>query len=356
MGLTPARENVDRGPAARSARSGCPRWWACRRCDRRRPWSRSSAGWRIEVAVGSPLALGDRPGSCWRVHRCHLRVHALRRARWRARPGHHDRPADLDHRWRRRWRHGAGFDPEARYAGLVPRESIAAFEQTKDFLKEQWTQAEEQDDGPMSDDGQPGRTRRPEETFEQLMETRPEPTPEVRRGPGRARGGPCRSRPIRSTSYAARPNRRSTSRPRSGATRSRRRPSSAAPASCWPAGHGGSLASWPDGAAAAAARPLRGHPARRRSRRSSRTPAWPRIPRCGARSTRTSPSTSSRRASTGREPNAAASFWRTFDRVAGPLGTAGARVMVQRLMEAERVTGRVPGRERATAPLDARRG
>jgi hypothetical protein len=35
------------------------------------------------------------------------------------------------------------------------------------------------------------------------------------------------------------------------------------------------------------------------------------------------------------EPNAAASFWRTFDRLAGPLGTAGARILVQRLMEAE---------------------
>jgi hypothetical protein len=32
----------------------------------------------------------------------------------------------------------AGFDPEARYANLVPRESIAAFEQTKDFMSEQW--------------------------------------------------------------------------------------------------------------------------------------------------------------------------------------------------------------------------
>ncbi len=32
----------------------------------------------------------------------------------------------------------AGFDPEARYANLVPRESIAAFEQTKDFMTEQW--------------------------------------------------------------------------------------------------------------------------------------------------------------------------------------------------------------------------
>jgi hypothetical protein len=31
-----------------------------------------------------------------------------------------------------------GFDPEARYADLVPRESIAAFERTKDFIMEQW--------------------------------------------------------------------------------------------------------------------------------------------------------------------------------------------------------------------------
>ena len=51
------------------------------------------------------------------------------------------------------------------------------------------------------------------------------------------------------------------------------------------------------------------------------------------------------------EPNAAASFWRTFDRVAGPLGTAGARVMVQRLMEAEqsRAVHRTEMRERAKA-------
>jgi hypothetical protein len=41
-------------------------------------------------------------------------------------------------------------------------------------------------------------------------------------------------------------------------------------------------------------------------------------------------------------PTAAASFWRTFDRLAGPLGTAGARILVQRLMEAER------GRSRGT--------
>ncbi len=32
----------------------------------------------------------------------------------------------------------AGFDPEARYANLIPRESIAAFEKTKDFMTEQW--------------------------------------------------------------------------------------------------------------------------------------------------------------------------------------------------------------------------
>ena len=56
------------------------------------------------------------------------------------------------------------------------------------------------------------------------------------------------------------------------------------------------------------------------------------------------------------EPNAAASFWRTFDRVAGPLGTAGARVMVQRLMEAEqnRAIYRTEMRERATARAEAR--
>jgi hypothetical protein len=34
----------------------------------------------------------------------------------------------------------AGFDPEARYANLIPRESIAAFERTKDFMTEQWKQ------------------------------------------------------------------------------------------------------------------------------------------------------------------------------------------------------------------------
>ena len=32
----------------------------------------------------------------------------------------------------------AGFDPEARYANLIPRESIAAFEKTKAFVSEQW--------------------------------------------------------------------------------------------------------------------------------------------------------------------------------------------------------------------------
>jgi hypothetical protein len=31
-----------------------------------------------------------------------------------------------------------GFDPEARYANLIPRESIAAFERSKDFAREQW--------------------------------------------------------------------------------------------------------------------------------------------------------------------------------------------------------------------------
>ena len=40
----------------------------------------------------------------------------------------------------------AGFDPEARYAGLIPRESIAAFEGTREFLQQQW---EEQKDRMM---------------------------------------------------------------------------------------------------------------------------------------------------------------------------------------------------------------
>lgn len=50
----------------------------------------------------------------------------------------------------------------------------------------------------------------------------------------------------------------------------------------------------------------------------------------------------------GPEPGAATSFWRTFDKVAGPLGTVGARIMVQRLMEAERsrATARAEARER----------
>jgi hypothetical protein len=43
------------------------------------------------------------------------------------------------------------------------------------------------------------------------------------------------------------------------------------------------------------------------------------------------------------EPEAtpAAVLWRTFDRVAGPLGTAGARLLVMRLMEAEKARARV---------------
>lgn len=59
----------------------------------------------------------------------------------------------------------------------------------------------------------------------------------------------------------------------------------------------------------------------------------------------------------GPEPNAAASFWRTFDKVVGPLGTAGARVMVMRLMEAEqnRALFRAESRERAIMRAEARK-
>jgi hypothetical protein len=40
-------------------------------------------------------------------------------------------------------------------------------------------------------------------------------------------------------------------------------------------------------------------------------------------------------------PTASASFWRTFDRVAGPLGTVGARLLVERLMAADKGRDRV---------------
>lgn len=57
------------------------------------------------------------------------------------------------------------------------------------------------------------------------------------------------------------------------------------------------------------------------------------------------------------EPNAAASLWRTFDRLAGPLGTAGARVMVQRLMEAEqsRAMYRAEARQRTLDRMERRK-
>ncbi len=57
----------------------------------------------------------------------------------------------------------------------------------------------------------------------------------------------------------------------------------------------------------------------------------------------------------GPEPSPSTSFWRTFDRVAGPLGTAGARIMIQRLMEAEqtRAIYRTDMRERAIERAEA---
>jgi hypothetical protein len=57
-----------------------------------------------------------------------------------------------------------------------------------------------------------------------------------------------------------------------------------------------------------------------------------------------------------REPTPTSILWRTFDQLAGPLGTAGARVLVQRLMSAEKERGeeraarRAAARARTTAP------
>lgn len=42
----------------------------------------------------------------------------------------------------------------------------------------------------------------------------------------------------------------------------------------------------------------------------------------------------------GPPPGPAATFWRTFDKVAGPVGTVGARLLVQRIMEADRERSR----------------
>jgi hypothetical protein len=50
------------------------------------------------------------------------------------------------------------------------------------------------------------------------------------------------------------------------------------------------------------------------------------------------------------EPTASSVLWRTFDRVAGPLGTAGARVLVQRLMSAEKDRASARAAARAQAP------
>lgn len=56
-------------------------------------------------------------------------------------------------------------------------------------------------------------------------------------------------------------------------------------------------------------------------------------------------------------PGAATSFWRTFDKVAGPLGTVGARMMVLRLMEAEglRAERRSAARDERMAAASERR-
>ncbi len=48
-------------------------------------------------------------------------------------------------------------------------------------------------------------------------------------------------------------------------------------------------------------------------------------------------------------PTASTSLWRTFDRLAGPLGTVGARILVGRLMEAERDRARARDAARKAA-------
>lgn len=49
------------------------------------------------------------------------------------------------------------------------------------------------------------------------------------------------------------------------------------------------------------------------------------------------------------EPTPTSVLWRTFDQLAGPLGTAGARILVQRLMSAEKERDVVRAQRRAAA-------
>jgi hypothetical protein len=51
----------------------------------------------------------------------------------------------------------------------------------------------------------------------------------------------------------------------------------------------------------------------------------------------------------GPPPTASTSLWRTFDRLAGPLGTVGARILVSRIMEAERDRARTRDAARKAA-------
>jgi hypothetical protein len=49
------------------------------------------------------------------------------------------------------------------------------------------------------------------------------------------------------------------------------------------------------------------------------------------------------------EPSPTSVLWRTFDQLAGPLGTAGARILVQRLMSAEKERDLARAQQRAAA-------
>ena len=77
----------------------------------------------------------------------------------------------------------------------------------------------------------------------------------------------------------------------------------------------------------------------------------PTNPVSGRRSRRISPTTSGARAGSPSRRSATTSLWRTYDALVGPLGTVGARMLVERLFAADR--GRKP---RRPAGQVARRG
>ena len=168
-----------------------------------------------------------------------------------------------------------------------------------------------------------------------LLTTRRKMTPEVARARKEllAARGALEDGPRRPHATPRVP--RWTSRPRSGATRSSPWPSRAAPGSCCWAGRGGCCRPRRRGSSQAGATRTTAC-CRTRWRRSCGDSGACSEPRCpgGARGgLRGLPPRA--RADEPEPPTATTSLWRTYDALVGPLGTVGARMLVERLFAAD---------------------